>query len=247
LGLLVTGAGGCFPLLTGRVVTPTSETLAGDQAEFSGRKPTKESESVLALLSQLSAKFWMFIVGASLLYGAMVPFWFVGAKYLYEVWGFSDVESAYLMSIPELMMVVVAIPWGFMTDKQKWGPAKRLCAAGISCAGVFGSGMVLFKIGFPENRWFAYLLLPAIGSGFAIACTTAWATVNHLNAEKLHSLAGAILGAAINLMPAIVPSFFTHDMGYDLNILAILGVLAALSFFAAAAVLHADNKPTAMM
>lgn len=85
-----------------------------------------------------------------------------------------------------------------------------------------------------KARWIAYLLLPAIGSGFAIACTTAWATVNRLNEPKLHSLGSSILGAAINLLPAIVPAFFKPDTAYNLTILAFLGAASALAFVSAA-------------
>jgi len=196
--------------------------------------PQKEISSTWALFLQLSPAFWSFIVGASMLYGAMVPFWFIGAKYLHEAWGFSDVKAAALMSVPELMMVVVAIPWGWMTDAFKWSTRKRLLAAAASGFAVFSVGIIIFKIAFPEARWIAYLLLPAIGSGFAIACTTAWATVNRLNEPKLHSLGSSILGAAINLLPAIVPAFFKPDTAYNLTILAFLGAASALAFVSAA-------------
>ena len=114
--------------------------------------------------------------------------------------------------------------------------------------------MVLFMTAFPQMKWFGYVLLPMIGTGFAsacsaplcsrhtfltalhakvgtraaapcggnrtsecaqpraVACTTAWAVVNKLNEDtRLHGIGAAILGAAINLLPAVVPAFFSED------------------------------------
>jgi len=229
---------GCAPLgliFSLRKMTIRMDAVLLKEASARGLEvQIEEKTSTLTMLTKLSPSFWMFILGAGALYGAMVPFWFIGSKYLHDAWGFTDVTAAALMAIPELMMVVVAVPWGFLTDKQKWGVKKRLWAAAASTVLVFSVGMTLFMIAFPQMRWFGYILLPIIGTGFAIACTTAWAVVNKLNEDtRLHGIGAAILGAAINLLPAVVINVFTEDKAYDLSVLAWLGVFAALSFSSA--------------
>jgi hypothetical protein len=85
-----------------------------EQGECSKRG---EGINVIEAVREFDLAFWMYAAFGMLLYGAMVPFWFVGAKYLQFSSGMSVATSDALMLLPEGVMVLVALPLGMGLDR----------------------------------------------------------------------------------------------------------------------------------
>lgn len=92
-------------------------------------------DNYINTITNLPRQFFYYTVGGCLLYGSMVPFWFLGSKYIQNTY-FLEVKSAdLLMLLPEGTIVIVSPFLGFYIDidKSPKGIFKKLIALAISC------------------------------------------------------------------------------------------------------------------
>jgi hypothetical protein len=103
---------------------PSSTRLLLSQEEQGECSKRGEGINVIEAVREFDVAFWMYAAFGMLLYGAMVPFWFIGGKYFQESFGMSVATSDALMLLPEGVMVLVALPLGMGLDRCENHPPR---------------------------------------------------------------------------------------------------------------------------
>ena len=192
-------------------------------------------------------------------YGCVVPFWFIGAKHLAVRWHMSlQLADAYLLW-PEGAIALIAPPFGFLIDHQKWSLERRLR---VSAASTLLISLALVAL--------AWLPLPPVvgvgllGVGYACVQSLIWASVPLVSPPTLLNLsAGALataaqrsiraalrslrpgsatrgtfagfLGGCLNVLPMLLPAVaFSGNGSADLTVLAMVGAVGGGAYTAAA-------------
>lgn len=103
--------------------------------------------SDLLPLHLLPFEYYLWLISGSLTYGAIVPFWFIGSKYLQDYYSQTVMYADTLMTIPEGMVVILGFPLALLSKKFKWNVTQ--CLYGLSIA-QFGMGLSLFLLTLPS-------------------------------------------------------------------------------------------------
>ena len=90
-------------------------------AEAANGAAPKESKDIITRASfrQLPTVFWLYLAGGACVYGAVVPFWFIGAKHLQTRFGMTLAQADALLLLPEGLIAFVAPPFGILIDRYK--------------------------------------------------------------------------------------------------------------------------------
>ena len=70
--------------------------------------------------------FWLYLLGSACVYGAVVPFWFIGAKHLQLKWHMALSEADGLMLLPEGISIAVCASW--LASSHCARPRRKLAA-----------------------------------------------------------------------------------------------------------------------
>jgi hypothetical protein len=194
---------------------------------------------------KFDAKFYFYFSAGSLLYGAVVPFWFFGSKYLQENFNFSVERADSLVSIPELCMVFVGFPLGLTVTRYKWSYQTRLHVVCGAMFCIFLAFCILLVAGVQKNSHqasgqvhsddnylysviavFAVLLL---GSGFSFSCSLFWGCINGVVDSKYFNEASGLTSCGVNVLPSILPPILvSFRLQGDHQIIACIAILALL-------------------
>ena len=157
------------------------------------------------------------------MYGAVVPFWFIGAKHISLRFGVPLADADAMLLFPEGLIALVAPPFGHLIDRQRWSLRRHLLVSSLSLLLISASLLCL-----------AHTRLPPIGSalalgfGYAIGQSRVWAAFKLVTPPPLLNFCVGLLGSGMNLLPAIVPAMLDGDDGSrDLSVLAAVGLLCA--------------------
>jgi hypothetical protein len=71
-------------------------------------------------------QFYMFLFSGACLYGAMVPFWFLGSKFLQDNYALSVTKADALMLFPEGLIAVISTPMGIILDRLRYSTKYKL-------------------------------------------------------------------------------------------------------------------------
>jgi len=174
----------------------------------------------------LPVKFWLYCAVVACLYGAMVPFWFIGVDVLVRHAGMDRDSATKLMIIPECTMAITT-PLTALTMDAFAPSVARLTALSMSAMAVL---ILSYSCMMVAPTWYPTGVLILLSIGFAVAQQFFFGIVFHAEANtiplRVTSLASGILGCASNLLAAAVP--FTLTGNEDAN-LAKLTAVAALS------------------
>lgn len=80
----------------------------------------------------VSVSFCCYLMVGACVYGSMVPFWFMGSKYMQEYYGLDMVQADDLMVIPEGMIVLVCLPLGMLVDNFRLSFRAKLCIVALA-------------------------------------------------------------------------------------------------------------------
>ncbi|KAK3274747.1 hypothetical protein CYMTET_17083 [Cymbomonas tetramitiformis] len=174
--------------------------------------------------TQLSTTYWVFVLCGALMYGSIVPIWFIGSKIFQEEWGLSVTESDRLLLLPEGFIVLVAPALGALVDKLSMGLGSRLSFLGVgqACIGISYLTLALSHL----NPVIPMIFL---GFSYAICSTMYWASFPLVCPQQLLPLGTGILGTAVNILPSVLPPVLANMETYSLKLgtLAFLGLLSA--------------------
>jgi MFS family permease len=136
-------------------VNEDNETSSLVEQESSRAPPdsSSTSPSVFELLAsllplhRLPLEYYIWLLSGSLTYGAIVPFWFIGSKYLQDYYSQTVVFADTLMTIPEGMVVLLGFPLALLSKKYKWNVTQ--CLIGLAIA-QFGMCIALLLLTVPS-------------------------------------------------------------------------------------------------
>lgn len=212
--------------------------------------------------NKLPLSFYYYALSGSLLYGSMVPFWFIGSKYLQNTFGMNVALGDGLLILPEGMIVVVSLPVALLLAKYSLSVEWTLVVLGLSelllgisyCALVLSPYFIFPDTAHPSSRllsldaasssspslFSASVIVPSIimlflGLGYALSNTIYWSLIRQVSSEQTLSFASGLTSCAVNILPAVVPPFLSFTLG-DSNQ---MGMLLALALMAAIATLCA--------
>jgi MFS family permease len=112
---------------------PKSSTTLMTSSNSSRTSPSVfESFASLLPLHRLPLEYYLWLLSGSLTYGAIVPFWFIGSKYLQDYYSQTVIFADTLMTIPEGMVVLLGFPLALLSKKYKWDVTQ--CLIGLSLA-----------------------------------------------------------------------------------------------------------------
>lgn len=205
-------------------------------------------------------EYYMFLCSGAFLYGSMVPFWFLGSKFLQDHYNLSIGSADALLLLPEGMIAIVSVPIGHLLDTYCRGMKSRLRMLAVSCMFLPASYLMLahgFRVrNTDENadmnsKSTAEIFIPpafsmfAIGFAYAISNSLYWSTVMDILPKGPHfSAANGLIASCLNILPSVVPPFLVLISSiisksdrlrylFPLYLLSALGCCAAIFAFLA--------------
>jgi MFS family permease len=201
----------------------------------------------------LSGSYYLYLTAGMMLYGSMVPFWFTGSKFLQESYHLSMETADALLLIPEGSIIFLSLPMGYVLDNYLSNASIKLTALGASIV-LIPAAYVLLLVGcLPEDTPVdvvadapitAMLLL---GLGYGISNCMFWTALIQIVPEEYLGPASGLLASSLNVMPSVVPVITAIQMPlrygfWNLIVLSIVGVIAAVSSFVCAMTLRTSEK-----
>ena len=205
-------------------------------------------------------EYYMFLCSGAFLYGSMVPFWFLGSKFLQDHYNLSIGSADALLLLPEGMIAIVSVPIGHLLDTYCRGMKSRLRMLAVSCMFLPASYLMLahgFRASSPNesvdsnSNLTTDIFIPpafsmfAIGFAYAISNSLYWSTVmDILPKGPYFSAANGLIASCLNILPSVVPPFLvlissiiskSDSLRYlfPLYLLSALGCCAAIFAFLA--------------
>jgi len=223
---LVGASGFLTALIAYRIDTTTSRTASTENQE---EAPTARILFTRESVGHVPYLFWLYLLGGACVYGAVVPFWFVGAKHLQLKFDLPLEAADALLLFPEGMIAVIAPPFGLLIDRQHWSLSKRLKVSAASLALIPLSLLCLAWL----PLWPIFVTL-ALGTAYALAQNLVWASITLVSPSPLLNLCSGLTGSGLNVLPSFVPLLlFTGDTSIDLTILAAIGGLGVVAYLLA--------------
>lgn len=190
--------------------------------------------TVQDLRQGLGLRFWLFLGGAACTYGAVVPFWFIGAKHISVAWGYSLTAADVMMLFPEGLIGIIGPVLGCIVDRYQWRLSTRLLVSSVSL-GLVACALLLLA-------WAPRIVPPLplvllLGLGYAFAQNLIWMTFPSLAPASMLNLVGGLLGSSLNVAPTVLPVLVLSgvDLSRDLACLGAVGVFGAALYLVAAA------------
>lgn len=234
--------------LTSKQMVAEGETAESDDVEAAASPAYAVSEGggVLSQLARLfgvtvqdlrqglGLRFWLFLGGAACTYGAVVPFWFIGAKHISVAWGYSLTAADVMMLFPEGLIGIIGPVLGCIVDRYQWRLSTRLLVSSVSL-GLVACALLLLA-------WAPRIVPPLplvllLGLGYAFAQNLIWMTFPSLAPASMLNLVGGLLGSSLNVAPTVLPVLVLSgvDLSRDLACLGAVGVFGAALYLVAAA------------
>lgn len=182
------------------------------------------------MLARFSSTYWLYLLGSACVYGAVVPFWFIGAKVIAQRWGMSLVQADTFLLLPEGGIALIAPPLGMLVDRQRWSLRRRLTVSAASLALIPGAHLALAWLALPP-----VLPVAALAIGYGCAQNLVWASIALVTPPGMIDLSAGLVGCAVNVLPALLPAAVLQGDGRtDLSVLAVAGLMGVAAFLAAA-------------
>eukprot|EP01039_Chlorochromonas_danica_P001838 gene1838-2011_t len=183
--------------------------------------------------------FYLFLLTGAFLYGGIVPLWFFGSKYLQDRFTLSVSAADCIVALPEVMVVVVGIPVGFLLSYCSLTMQTKLQLMTGSLGFMTCAYLVLLYLGVQTEpgRYdqsivtLAVMAVGAVGMGFSLACNVFWALVSLMVAPEYLSQATGLVSCGVNLLPAVLPPLIAA-LSPVVGQQAVLVVLSLMTCFA---------------
>ena len=224
------------------------EEVAVDAAGKGVRRPTLADRLTLLFgitprhVRSLGLRFWLFLLGAACTYGAIVPFWFIGAKHIAVAWGYTLAEADQLILFPEGLIALIGPPMGCFVDRCGWSARTRLL---VSTASLTLMGASLLVLGYaPVDSVSPLPLVIVLGASYAVAQNLIWMTFPSLAPADMLNLVGGLLGSSLNVAPTLLPVLVLSgdDLARDVRCLGVTGLVGAVLYAVAAALALPASK-----
>lgn len=204
------------------------------------------SENILPS-RQFSVSFYGYVVGGVFVYGAIVPFWFIGSKFLQDSFALSVVEGDFLMIVPELVIIAVVLPLSILSKKYQWSLCfKQMIVCGAS-ATIAGSYLALALLA--QNASHVLIIMIFLGLGFALSTCIFWGCFHDVVEANAATVARAsgLVSCAVNLLPALLPPllvllFSSHNLHAHIMCLSFMACVAGAASLGTASLARAPSS-----
>lgn len=212
---------------------------------------SKISNRILAIIPfhLFTSQYYYFLLGGAMLYGAMVPFWFVGSKFLQDGFGLSVTVADLLLLLPEGMITVISIPLGYYLDYLKLSMPTQLRILALSVSMLTLSYSVLvYESNYKSTNHaisteaIAIFMMIVLGCGYGISnCllyTCALIVIcggssSNENSKILLGPGSGLLACSMNILPAVIPliggNIIQANHGNSGKYILLLGVISIVS------------------
>lgn len=159
-------------------------------------------------------QYYFYLLNSMCLFGAVIPFWFMGSKFLQLNYGLSVENADFLMILPEGAMVVVSPLLGLVVDWLQLSLRSKLYLMGAVCFGT-GSALLMLALGYADSGsgvtispLYTILLLSLC---YACANSLTWDVVIQVvpQPDQLAPATG-LSASASNLLPCLIPYLIIH-------------------------------------
>jgi MFS family permease len=155
-------------------------------------------------------QYYFYLLSSMCLFGAIVPFWFTGSKFLQLNYGLSLENSDFLMMLPEGAMIIVSPLLGLVVDYLRLSLARKLCLMGAVC---FGCAVALtsLAVAFPGSHSDVHIdplyTILALSVCYACANSLTWDVLIQVvpQPDQLATATGLSASAA-NVLPCLIPT-----------------------------------------
>lgn len=214
-----------------------------------GEKKTVSKASMLsaaaAVMSKLAIalplhlfqyQYYMFLLSGAFLYGSMVPFWFLGSKFLQDHYSLAVGRADALMLFPEGMIAIVSVPIGYLLDLSKCNTKSRLKLLSVACL-FLPISYTMLAYGFystsesptsssatdsmrgPRTLHTSIpplITMGAIGLAYAVSNSLYWSSVMDILPKGDHfSAANGLIASCLNVLPSFVPPFLIFAASFN--------------------------------
>ena len=194
----------------------------------------KKKGGVAATKPRLAVNTWywiqmvLFVLAGGALYGAMVPFWFIGSKVVTQKTGISLMKADQLLLIPEATIAFVSPATGFVMQAINASGKCRYYSSGISLIGICVGLSALAYLEVTPGLALLCILVASIS--YAVPMAIIWSCVTFVaNDEHLNNLSGCI-GSFMNVLPAVILYTLTDDSTHDLTELVVVGFCGVICY-----------------
>jgi hypothetical protein len=203
-------------------------------------------------------QFYFYLMNSVFLFGAIVPFWFLGSKFLQLNYNLEVEQADFLMLMPEGAMVVVSPLLGFVLDYAQLSLRDKLVLMGVVNFGMT-LALIAFAYGYyavnvddgsvlngqgdahMEVRFNPLYCMLLLSVCYACSNSLTWDTVVLVVPDpSLLAPATGLCAAAVNVLPTIIPyliTFLNHSFGTSSS------STSSTTSAAAAAAAAADSDP----
>ena len=213
-----------------KVTNENVKTSISRDNAFDDNKVGKDNSSFFEKylpLRSYSMEFYYYLLCGTCLYGSMVPFWFMGSKFIQKQFSKDLVEADMLMQLPEGCIVIISPLLGLILDCQKdlFTLNRRLLMLALSCFGLAGSYLLLITPSIDP-----VMVMVLMGVCYAFSNSLFWNNiVGVINSSELMPSATGLVASCLNILPSIVPyvnAYFGDRIG--LTVLSLLAAMAGI-------------------
>ena len=198
-----------------------SAALDADDAAPPAAATSPRGLWALRALRTLPATYWLYLLGSACAYGAVVPFWFIGAKHIALRWKLSLAAADAFLLWPEGAIALIAPPFGWLIDRRQWSLTTRLAVSAASLGSIPLAHAALALAPLPP-----VVGVGTLGVGYAVVQNLIWASVPLVSPAAYLNLSAGMVGCAVNLLPMLLPAcVLTGDGTTDLLLLAVVGAV----------------------
>jgi MFS family permease len=185
-------------------------------SESHGKAPNNSLSALWDYLQVISPfqdygiQYYFYLLSSMCLFGAIVPFWFSGSKFLQRNYGLSLENSDFLMMLPEGAMIIVSPLLGLVVDYLRLSLARKLCLMGAMC---FGCAVALtaLAVAFPGSHSDVHIdplyTILVLSACYACANSLTWDVLIQVvpQPDQLATATGLSASAA-NVLPSLIPT-----------------------------------------
>jgi len=110
--------------------------------------------------------FYLYMLSGSLLYGSIVPFWFIGSKYMQDNLHLSVYVADALMGIPDGMIIAVCLPLGLLVSRCGCSLRSQLACLSVSSIAMAASFLLLISVSIHAQKYQNYISYNHISTNF---------------------------------------------------------------------------------
>lgn len=236
---------------TGNVIDSTTKPQNRDE-EQSGEMDSQQQgpnvfQSIVHFIKStfpfISMQYYFYLTAGACLYGCIVPFWFIGGKFLQNTYFLSLEVADQLMLLPEGLIVIASIPLGILVDRYRISARRQLFMLAIACLHCPLSYMLLIW-GRPNKTGDKPLISPyfsmiLLGLAYSICNSLFWTAITKIIPAKHLNPGSALLASGMNFLPSLIPFIITAVVKLkgisdakeeDVQSLTILSIVGLVSF-----------------